>query len=291
MLCGLEADMRSRRCGTPIAWKSAAFASAVAAPLLIAVHLSVGSASAAQSDKRDLIARATAYVGAFIDRFTNIVAEEHYVQQTYAPRRRREMRSDFLLVKPPGLQEWYQFRDVFEVDGSPVRDRQDRLARLFLERPADALARGFEVTRESARYNLEDVGTLNKPLMGIVLLQQQYVSRFRFTTGPLDKAVGAGVRVVQYNEWVRPTILKAAQANGDLPAKGRHWIEEGTGRVMKSEIVVRGETVVTTFRFDDDLQIDVPMMMEDNLGTATYSRFRRFGVQTEERVSSPGSPH
>jgi hypothetical protein len=70
----------------------------------------------------------------------------------------------------------------------------------------------------------------------------------------------------------------------------RFWIEEGSGRVVKSELVVPGETVETTFMFDDSLQLDVPVMMHDNLGTATYSRFRRFGVQTDEKVGSPAPP-
>mgnify|MGYP003694380831 CR=1 FL=1 len=41
--------------------------------------------------------------------------------------RHRELKSDFLLVKV-GPLEWLPFRDVYEVDGTPIRDREGRLA-------------------------------------------------------------------------------------------------------------------------------------------------------------------
>ena len=53
--------------------------------------------------------------------------------------------SDFLLVQVPG-EGWLPFRDVFERDGKQVRDRQERLAALFLKgssRSAFAQARAI----------------------------------------------------------------------------------------------------------------------------------------------------
>jgi hypothetical protein len=79
-----------------------------------------------------LLQRAGAYVVEFETRFSNVVAEEHYFQRAPSSTRsstsmpalvRREMRSDFLFVKVPGNDGWLPFRDVFEVDGRPVRDR------------------------------------------------------------------------------------------------------------------------------------------------------------------------
>jgi len=73
-------------------------------------------------------------VGEFMTNCSHVVAEERYVQNPTSPRRRRELRSDFLLVKTPRLvPDWFQFRDMFEVDGQPVRDRDARLSRLFLQ--------------------------------------------------------------------------------------------------------------------------------------------------------------
>ena len=42
----------------------------------------------------------------------------------------RETKSDYLLVKAPGGERWLPFRDVFEVDGKRVREREERLPRV-----------------------------------------------------------------------------------------------------------------------------------------------------------------
>ena len=70
------------------------------------------------------------------------------------------------------------------------------------------------------------------------------------------------------------------------------WIEEKTGRIVKTELWLGGGTeIVTVFQFDDGVQMDVPVEMRDTCflrdnntmsGVATYSRFRRFDVRTEE---------
>src|SRR3954470_15218531 len=85
-----------------------------------------------------IVLRASRSVDAFIQKFSNVVAEERYVQESAYPHRRRELLSDFLLVTAPGSGGRYQFRDVLEVDGAVVRDRTTRLATLFLDAPADA---------------------------------------------------------------------------------------------------------------------------------------------------------
>src|SRR5262245_38587467 len=102
-------------------------------------------APAAAEDETPLeaiLTRAAAYVSGFSSEFTSVVAEERYLQQssgrettsgsgrgattTVTGRQRRELLSDFLLVKPAGLSAWVPFRDVFEVDGRPVREREER---------------------------------------------------------------------------------------------------------------------------------------------------------------------
>ena len=103
----------------------------------------------------DIVVLASGYVDRFIQEFSNVVAEERYVQESAYPHRRRELVSDFLLVTPPGSVGRYQFRDVRVVDGAAVRDRAERLTKLFLDAPAYksvALARAAAVARESERY-------------------------------------------------------------------------------------------------------------------------------------------
>src|SRR3954451_1863004 len=103
--------------------------------------------------------RAGWYLDYFVDEFENVVAEENYIQDssqllpTVSPAgggrgailpppsaaemlraRHRDLRSDFLLVKSPETEALVPFRDVIQVDGIAVRDREERLAKLVLTR-------------------------------------------------------------------------------------------------------------------------------------------------------------
>jgi hypothetical protein len=252
-----------------------------------------GTALDAQSPSiKELIPKATAYAHEFIARFTNVVAEERYEQEITVPKRKRVLLSDFLLVKPQGDELWNAFRDVAEVDGKPVRDREERLTKLILDPSPDTLRRAAEIREASVRHNLTDIGSLDNPLLVISFLQSQYVDRFRFNTAGLHKELGPDVRLVRFVEFRRPTVLHA-NANADLFSSGLIWIEEGTGRVVKTELQLgRSVRVSTLFEFDEALGINVPVMMEDRYpertgefrGKATYGKFRRFEVKTEEAI-------
>ena len=250
---------------------------------------------AQRSAMRDLLDKATEQTMAFIDRFSNVVAEELYVQEMSRPRAKRTLRSELALVRYPGATQWLMFRDVHEVDGKPVGDRDQSLQRLFLEPPRSALRRAAEIAQASARHNLIDIGTLNNPLLAMAFLQPQYRDRFRFNLAGLAKDLGPRVRTVHFQEFQRPTILRA-NSNSDLVSRGLMWIDEGTGRVVKTELEV-GQSrtppeIVTLYRFDEDLGVNVPAEMRDWYpdgsgeirGVATYGKFRKFEVRTDESI-------
>lgn len=252
--------------------------------------------SEAQDKKvEELMTKTAAYVSAFVDGFSNVVAEETLVQETTIPRRKRTMRSDYLLVRYPGDTQWQWFRDVAEVDGKPVRDKEERLTRLFLEPAASALRRARDLQEAGSRYNLLDIGTLNNPLLALAFLQDSYRERFRFNLAGLDKKLGPTVRQVQFQEWKVPSLIKG-NGNQDILTRGLVWIEEDTGRVVKTELRVGGRSapvsIITLYKFDDELGINVPVEMRDWYpdgtgeirGVATYGRFRRFEVKTTEEV-------
>ena len=251
-------------------------------------------ATASQARLPPIVQRASAYVGGFISSFSNVVAEERYVQRTETPRQMRELLSDYLFVKPPGQNEWFEFRDVVSIDGKPVQGREERMIDLFLKPPDNLGRRIQDVVVASARYNLEDIGTLDKPLIALSFLQPVYVERFAYTVGRMEPDLGPGVRVVQFREIARPTLLRA-NANRDFPTHGFYWVDEDSGRVVKTTLLFVNEFVTTTFTYDPDLRLDVPAEMTQQwyLGrtrsmqftaTSTYGRFRRFGVQTEEKI-------
>ena len=119
--------------------------------LAVVLTASAASAQAPAPSLESVLARTGIYVGRFIEQFSSVVAEEKYVQDTLGnlpiimggrggvtstavnpPSRHRELKADFLLVKV-GPLEWLPFRDVYEVDGAAVRDREGRLQKLFLK--------------------------------------------------------------------------------------------------------------------------------------------------------------
>jgi formylglycine-generating enzyme required for sulfatase activity len=263
-----------------------------------------------------ILARATHYVGEFVYRFANVVAEERYSQESISNRltqaapagvapgspiiagSRRELRSDFLLVLLPESDEYQPFRDVFEVDGAPIRDREQRLTKLFLESKSAAVDQARKISLESARYNLGNVArTFNNPIIPLAFLQPNGRPRFRFSLGKQDRTAGPNVWIVEYREQGRPTLIKGLRGR-DIPARGAFWIDADTGRVLRSTLQLNDPavlaTLTTTYRTDERFQIDVPVEMRETyvyggtrvLGTATYGRFRRFDVSTDETVTS-----
>src|SRR5688500_8531219 len=268
----------------------------IAVIVLLSAGVLMPAIAVAQENKtQDLMAKTAAYVAQFVDQFSNVVAEETLVQETTIPRRKRTMRSDFLLVRYPGDTQWQTFRDVAEVDGKPVRDKEERLTKLFLEPASSAVRRARELQEAGSRYNLLDIGTLNNPLMVVAFLQDSYRERFRFTLAGLDKKLGPTVRQVQFQEFQLPTLIKG-NGNQDILTRGLVWIEEDTGRVVKTELRIGGRSspisIITEYKFDEDLGINVPVAMRDWYpdgsgeirGVASYGRFRRFQVTTTEAV-------
>ena len=134
---------------------------AIAAAFVVAL----AKAAAAQTDVSALVDRASAYVERFQQSFGSVVSEERYEQKlrripnptnTSVQQRggggpaETTLVSDFLLVEVTG-EGWLPFRDVFERDGKPVRDREQRLAAIFLKGGRDAFEQARAVMDEGAR--------------------------------------------------------------------------------------------------------------------------------------------
>jgi hypothetical protein len=253
-------------------------------------------AAAQKIEVGDLVERMGDYILSFVDGFSNVVAEETYQQEISSPHRKRQLTSDLMLVKYPGADGWLVFRDTFEVDGKDVRGGPERLTKLFVEPPENALRRAREISSESAKYNLANIGTVNNPLLVLALMQPVYHDRFRFTLGNIEKSMGSDVRVLQFQEFRSPSIIKV-DGNNDVFTYGLVWLEQATGRVLKTELKMgrrdSGIQIDTQFKPDPDLGIMVPASMKewypdgtggDITGTVAYGHFRRFSVSTDETI-------
>ena len=260
----------------------------------------------AQSEIGTIVDRATAYVEEFQRRFGSMVTEERYeqtVQEALAlgARARPQFErvvlvSDFLLVQVPG-EGWTPFRDVFERNGQKLRDREDRLARLFLDGGSrSSFDQARQIMLEGARYNIGTIErTINLPTLPLVYLTTGHRERFRFEVLKRDPEDGV---VVEFHEVKGPTYI-ATRGGKDMPSTGRFWVDETTGAIRRTELDVMDSTVEAhikvAYRLDDGLALWVPSRMEERYrdrrttsevrGTATYSRFRKFQVSTSEELS------
>jgi hypothetical protein len=286
--------------------------------VLLIVFAAEQAAVAQEPSLQDILKRAAIYVADFQRQLSGIVAEERYDQQiknssstTFETRRR--LRSDFLLVRPVDSDRYVEFRDVFEVDGRAVRDREDRLTKLFIDPPPGARSQIQGVVEESARYNIGNiVRTLNTPVLPLSFLLPQYQERFVFKLARnrmppilLERQSGSDrgssadiardVRIVEYDERERPTLIRSLR-DANLPARGRFWIDAGTGAVLMSELIVEVSDLTATVdvRYQEQPQIAflVPAEMRelyrarrDHIeGRATYGRFRKFQVLVDEAI-------
>jgi len=140
-----------------------------------------------------VLSKAASYVQLYASHLSGLVMEESYVQDVEQINRfgyrtntrggvsHRMLKSDLLLVRPQGSDAWMQFRDVFEVDGKALRDRNDRLEKLFLQPSKSTAAQAEKIVRESARYNIGDIErNINVPLLALQFLEPANQPRFRF---------------------------------------------------------------------------------------------------------------
>ena len=290
----LSRGIRSRRRQITV-WKPMKL-SAVGAVVLLALSSLRPDATAQGMSLVDL---AAAYGQQLLDACSNVIAEEHYTQQRSAPRGTRALRSDFVVVRYPGTNDWHVFRDVFEVDGNAIRDAaEERLVKLFQRPAAEAIPRAHAIAAAAMKHNIQDIGNLNNPLLALSFLQKQLRERFRFTAGSPERKLGPTIREIRFEEVRSPTLFRRG-GNLDLPAHGVFWADEETGRIVKMELRLGGRgfahssmswqppsRITTTFGKDERLGIDVPVEMRDHYpldkvdvkGVATYSRFRRFSM-------------
>jgi VWFA-related protein len=231
-----------------------------------------------------------AYVAQMVNGLGNVVALEEFTLS--GPNRR--VASDLLLVRYPGrVRDLISYRDVTQVNGKPLPGREQRLLELFA--PTDAF-------REQAKKIMESgsayVPTAFNPMFVLGFLQTDFQRRFEFTVNEAGPEWPREVKAVTFAEIGRPTLLRAGQfGDVDAPSRGTAWIEEATGRILQTELEIgRGRSapkMTTKFRLDDRLQVTVPVEMrtENPDGVATYTNFRRFGVETDTTIPVPPAPH
>jgi hypothetical protein len=194
-----------------------------------------------------------------------------------------------------GREEWVSYRDTFDVDGQPVRNREERLLRLLT---AGAVDQAVRIDRLNARYNLATdrfVRTVNVPTMAMQLLQPRYRKRFsvrRTGSAPIGDRLGW---VLEFRERVRPTIVRATNGRNQ-ESRIELLVDPANGEMFRSRVAwesVKGSIAVEYGRVDG-IPVLVPSTMIEGFtigvadeiqSDATYTKYRTF--QTSGRVITP----
>jgi hypothetical protein len=273
---------------------------------VLAMFLAAVPALAQTPDLEDVLDKAGDYVAAYERTFVGVVAEETYRQDVRGvagvdPRgfalegrgQRRDLKSDILLVRAPGGDRWMQFRDVFEVDGKPVRDRAERLTKLFLQPSASMQRQVDDIAAASARYNIGGVNrNINLPVFALTVLEPQNRAWFSFK----GARKSATVFDLEFHEERSGTLIRTA---GDqaMPSRGHFTIDLATGRVLSSELNAESASlharIEVSYALEPTMELFVPREMKEKYtlndgsrieGKATYARFRRYQVTVAETL-------
>ena len=285
--------------------------------LAVIVWLMGAGVGAQQPSLRDVLARLDSYLQQYEETLASVVAEERYVQtlttydgprnpdgtQMVAPgvmlpaagRLTRVLLSDYALARSPGGHTWTGFRDTYEVDGKPVRDREARLVALLSTGSVDSSEQALRISRENARFNLGEpllTRTINVPTLALDLIHPRNRSRLSVRRRGGAVVNGTGTWVLAYEERDRPTVVRTPEGR-DRPVRGTVHVDPVTGEILQT-VMAWDEpqgSITVDYGFDANVNALVPMTMNEEYrrparftitGRATYTNYRRF--QTSGRL-------
>lgn len=240
-------------------------------------------------------------LGKYVDQYerdlATVVSEELYLQDVTAVNGmfgdKRYLRSD-LLISNAGDAGWVAFRDVYEVDGKLVResDRKDRLINLFVKPTGDSKEQVQRIVAESARLNVGWVNrNINVPTMVLRFANTAEQHRSEFKRGGTTQIDDIEAREIRFQEKKLPRVINTRDG---AAAAGKFWIEEATGRVLRTELrITTGNTtasVIVAYQFQPKIKLWLPVLMNERYATprqpvitgrATYQNFRQFDVKVD----------
>jgi hypothetical protein len=255
---------------------------------------------------KDVMRRVADYVSAYGEKASIVVGTERYEQETTGntadAQRSRVTVAEFAIVKVETIRGWLGFRDVIEVDGRSLTDREDRLVRL-LTSPGDRYGEARRLTTESARFNIGRVErNFNVPTTVLFYFTRDHQERFKFTA----KGVQAdGSWEIAYRETQHPTLIRTPEGKS-VPSDGSIWVNPADGTIVRTLLKVGGMgigaprgtrgagTIDVTYRHVAPLDMWLPESMleqfeikdratrETITGRASYSNYRQF--QTLVRI-------
>jgi hypothetical protein len=246
---------------------------------------------------KDVMRRVEQYVASYGEKASIVVCTERYTQEARGTSAssvngNRTLVSDFAIVRADTLRGWLGFRDVLDVDGHPVADRDERLARVLMA----SQGRYDEARRlsdESARYNIGAIErNFNVPTTALFFFVPANHDRFKFST----RAAADGTWRIAFSERSKPTLIRTPEGRS-MPSTGTIHVLPESGVVVRTTLSVEGKdgesrgTSVIDVQYArvDALDMWLPASMDESFGVrkpsgvwsrvtghAEYSNYRTF---------------
>jgi len=246
----------------------------------------------------DVVARMDAYLQDYEERLANVVAEETYRQSVeQGPKESRStmsrlLRSDFALMLTSERERWVGYRDTFEVDDVPVRDREERLQRLL---SSGAVGQAARIAEQNARFNLGDgliTRNINIPTFALEMMSPRFRDRVKVRRAGTDALEGRTGWLLEFREQDRLTFVRTPEGR-DQASRIVALVDTQTGEVLRTVLTwkdVEG-SITVSYGNAPDIPVLVPVRMAERYvirsgelvtGEATYANFRRF--ETSARI-------
>jgi hypothetical protein len=256
-----------------------------AVPLLAQPSLSV----------KDVMKRVERYVSEYGEKAAIVVGTERYEQKSAgsgSAEATRLLVSDIAFVRADAIRGWLGFRDVIEVDGRRVADREDRLARVLM----GSQGRYDEARRlsdESARFNIGAIQrNFNVPTAALFFFSPENRDRFKFTA---RRVTDEGEWEIAFRETSTPTLIRTPEGQS-VRSGGTIWVQPDSGAIVRTRLEIvttlgrsQGQGHVdVVYRFVEALRMWLPSTMEESFtasrgaiwdrvtGRAEYSNYRQF---------------
>lgn len=251
-----------------------------------------------------VVASASRWAAAFERNLSGLLFRERYLQKadglSSVPGVRRQrsaqvrLEANVFLLRPAPAAPFVLFRDVYKVNGRAVGDHTERLRKLLTDGSAAALEQARRLTDASAGHNLGRARrNINVPTMAFAYVLPDRVAGTRFAHAGEARINRQPTVMIDFEEGVRPTLVRSA-SNGDVPARGRYWIDPATGAivqaVMELEAPQAGGRMTIEVTWNAALGMWLPSRMTEVwralgdrvVGNAEYDRFQRLIVSIDD---------
>ena len=246
---------------------------------------------------KEVMKRVERYVAGYGEQASIVVCTERYEQKALgsgtAADATRTLVSDFALVYAGAIHGWLGFRDVLEVDGRRVSDRDDRLASVLMASQG-RFDEARRLSDESARYNIGAIQrNFNVPTAALFFFTPDNHDRFKFTA----RTVAAdGTWEIAFRETDRPTLIRDPDG-APVPSAGTIWVDPQTGTIVRTRLEIATKDrhatqpaghVEVAYRLVGELNMWLPASMDEQfevsrgpvfdrvVGHAEYGNYRRF---------------